>query len=181
MFEDVVGDEGDRQFEQYLRGENLAAEPLLQRRERLDVGKLIVVERWGLRGLRLDHEQFAVEHLAVGNPALQRRHFRKALAHEFLAAGPQPPMTRALDILRADAVELPFHEPVLDRPQQRRHFVERRLERMREKEGIGMAARRPLPRLVVRGDQRGEVLRLERAAGLGIAHHALRHTLGVDA
>jgi hypothetical protein len=85
-----------------------------------------------------------------------------------------------MDVLRADAVEFPFHQPVLDRPQQRRHVRDRRLKRMREKERIGMAAL--AARFVVAGlDEGVEIRGPERAAGLRIAHHPLRHQPGVDA
>ncbi len=52
---------------------------------------------------------------------------------------------------------------------------------MGEEERVGMAAGHAFRRLVSCGDQRGEILCPERAAGLCVAHHALRHALGFDA
>src|SRR3984957_995729 len=92
------------------------------------------------RGARLDDDKLAVKDCAVGNAVLQSGELGKALADQFLAARPRPPLPGAMDVLRTDAVEFPFHQPVLDRPQQRRHVRDRSLKRRREKASIWMGA-----------------------------------------
>ena len=153
-----------------LLGENLAVEPLLQLGERGDALDVAVAAR---------HDDLAVERRAVGQRFGDRAEVGEGFGDQFLAARPQPPAQAPLHQLRADAVELPFGDPALGRPELFRQFLERRVELMGEEERIGPAVvgRRAA---VGRRDQRGEIRGADRAARLGVAHQPLRHRRRVE-
>ena len=123
----VIGDEGHRGVGEHTLVQRLAPDALLQQRERREAR------------VRFPHHQLAVEHRAVGQRLRQRLDLGEAPFHQLLAARPDPHAPRAPDELRADAVVLPFDEPVRGRAEPGLEVVQRQIDRMRQEEGIGLA------------------------------------------
>ena len=119
ILEDVVGHEDDGHRARELRDLLLPADALLQRRERQ-------------RPLVAKGEDLAVEHRAVGQARRRRGDLGKAVRDQLLAARPQVHDAAALDELRADAVPLPFDQPLRGSPRR----LDRILERRREEERV---------------------------------------------
>ena len=124
--EDVVGDEADRRIGQHLLRQRLAADALLQERERRHLAVLP------------DH-RLAVEHGAVGQRRGGGDDLREALGDEFLAARPDPDLRGPLDQLRADAVVLPLDDPVAGRRELRLELLGQQIELVGEEERIRLA------------------------------------------
>ena len=66
----------------------------------------------GCIAARLPRENLAIDHGAVRQRRAERGDFGKALGDQILAARPQPHAAAALDELRANAVPLPFDQPI---------------------------------------------------------------------
>ena len=106
----------------------------------------------------------------------------KALGDQLFAARPDPDLAGALDHLAADAVVLPFHQPV-GRPGRAATRTPRAARPAgapgrRDRAGPGPAAPAPPSCCAIsawKRSARGHDL------AVGVAHHALRHPLGVDA
>ena len=120
--EKVVGDEGDGQFAHRLFAHDLAAKSLLQAREDREAVERIVRE---LACRRDEDHELAVDRRARGQRTRQRLEIGIGVGDELFAARPQAPVLAALQELRADAVELPFDDPVRGRPKRRKHLGER--------------------------------------------------------
>ena len=122
----------------------------------------------------------AVEHACRrAAPARSGDDLREALGDELFAARPDPDLAAALDELRADAVVLPFDQPVAGGPSRART---RRAARRSDARGrTDTAGRRRRRRAGVARDQR-RIARRRRAPtrAVGVAHHALRDELGVE-
>ncbi len=187
-FQQVVGEYGDGRLFQHLGGEVLAADALLQQ------GKGLYAEAFeggrrgidaGQRGGRLlgrmfPDQDFAIDHCAVRQAASQLAQLGKTLADQLLATRPDPDLPVALDQLRADAVPLPFDQPVLRCPEQRVELVHWRLQRVSKKEGIGLTT--ALGMFVFRfvGDQRQIAFGAGPVGEVGVTHQTLRHPFRVE-
>ena len=175
----VVDDEGDGQLPHRLLAHDLAPQPLLETGE----GRKPVERIGGGVAQRRDqHHELAVERDARRQGPRQRLEIRVGLGDQLLAARPQPPGLAAPEELRADAVELPFDDPVRRRPERLLHGLDRPLPGLRQIEGIGPAGveRRGL-RMLDLGDQRAEIVWRGGAPRLRIADHALRHAALLEA
>ncbi len=145
---------------------DLAADPLLQQRERPDPAVL-------------PDDDLAVEHGAVGKRLRERDDLRKALADELLAARPDPHLAHALDQLRADAVVLPLDQPVVRGAEPGGEIALGDVELVRKEERIRLAE---VERAGLGRRRQLEIaLGARRRALVGVAHHALGDELGVDA
>ncbi len=188
-FQQVVGKHRHRRFLQYLGGQVLAADALLQQGEGLHaeaIGAGLAgaggVEQLAGRGLRgmLPDQDLAIDHRAVGQAAGQFAQLGKTLADQLLTARPDPDLPVALDQLGADAIPLPFDEPVVRRAKQRVERVHRGLQRMSEKERVGLATTLGMLMLGFFGDQRAIALGAGPMGQVGVADQALRDALGVE-
>ncbi len=128
----------------------------------------------------LPDQDLAIDHRAVGQAAGQFAQLGKALADQFLAARPDPDLPVALDQLGADAVPLPFDEPIVRRAKQRVELLHRRLQRVREEERVGLTPTLGVLMLGLLGDQRAVALGAGPMGQVGVADQALRDALGVE-
>ena len=177
--EQVIGDEGDRQFAHRLFAHDLAAKPLLQAREDREAIERI---RRELVLWRDEDDQLAVDRRARGQRARQRLEIGIGVGNQLFAARPQAPVLAALQELRADAVVLPFDDPVRGRSQRSEHLVDRAAPRLREIKRIGFARVERLRfRLAHLADQRLEIRSRRDPPRLRIADQPLRHVALVDA
>ena len=163
QLQQVVREEGHGLFGEDLPGHRLAADALLQLGERLHAAVA-------------PDDDLAVQHAGVGQARVHRVELGEAAVEQVLAARPQPGLRAAPDELRADTVPFPLDLPVGARAQR----FDRRLQRVREEERVGLArfggrvhGLRVDEQRVARGVGRVELV--------GVAHHALRQQLGVDA
>ena len=176
----VIGDEGDRQFALRLFAHDLAAEPLLQAREDREalerIGRVFVLGRD-------EHHKLAVDRRAGGQRARQRLEIGIGVGDQLLAARPQAPVVAALQELRADAVVLPFDDPVRGRPRASRAIsASGPAPRLREIERIGLARVERLGfRMLDLADQRLEIRGRRNPPRLRIADQPLGHVALVDA
>ena len=115
-------------------------------------------------------QHFAVHHHAVRQLCAQSLQLRKAVRHQFLAAGPHEGARVTMNQLRADAIPFPFHLPFANAAE----FLDRTLQRVRQEERIRAADVR-----VGRGGR--DQLRPECGGGLPVAHQPVRDNRGVQA
>ena len=172
-FQEIVGDEGDRQFGQRLRADGLAPEPLLQAGERREA-----LERVGARPRLCASARRARRRArrlrAERRPAApdRDRNPRSVPRRATKAARPPPRLT--------SCARMPsnFHSAIQScgGPSVASISSTRPRPGLREIERIGLPGgeRRALAVVDAR-DQRLEILGRGHAAGLRIAHHALRH------
>ena len=154
----VVREHAHRRVGERLRPGLAALDAGLQRGERQ-------------RGIAVaPRQQLAIQHRIAGQRGERGLDLREPAVEAFLAARPQRDVARTADQLQADAVPLPFEQPVPDRAQRIRFAFERR----REEERVG---RRRIARLRL---ARGEPLQECRGRG-PLAEHALRDQRDVDA
>jgi hypothetical protein len=156
QFEQVVAAQHRRQFGQQFGGQGLAADALLQIGERRRHGRI-----------GLPNQHFAIEHHPVWQTRC--RQFREPLGDQVFAARPQETLAIASHELRADAVVLPFHDPVRRLAQARR--FSRQL--MRQEERVRLPASQFVFFGRLLGDQLQEAGCRRFHAPVGPAHQAL--------
>ena len=193
-FQQVVGEQDDRHVFEDLLTQGLAADALLQQGEGLHaegdgrgriaavllLAHLFAAEQGVGRGVFLPDHDLAVDHGAIGQRFREGMQFGKTIGDQVFAPRPDPQPTVALDQLGADAIPLPFHLPVLGRPQLRLELLHRQLQGVGEKEGIGLAAALGVLVRTFRGDQAGIALGGGTVGEIGIAHQALGDALGIQ-
>ncbi len=128
----------------------------------------------------LPDQDLAVDHRAIRQFAGQLAEFREALADQLFATRPDPDLPVALDQLGADAVPLPFDEPVLRRAEQGVELLDRGLQRMGEKEGVGLAAALRMFVFGLVGNQREVAFGAGTVRKVGIANQPLRDPFRIE-
>lgn len=167
-FQQVVGQHPHGGVFQHLAGQALAADALLQQGE-------------GLGAAVLPDQQFAVDHAAVGQLPAEGVQLGEALGDQLFAPGPDPQLAVAAYQLRADAVPLPFRQPVAGRAEAFVEGLGLQLQRVGEEEGVGLAAAFAVFVGAFGGDQPAVAVGAGDTADVGVADHALGDALGVQA
>ena len=167
LLQHVVGHEGHRHLGEDLLRQVLAADPLLQQ-----------VERRGSFAVGQPDQDLTVEHRPI-RPRLRHGHdLRESVGHQLLAARPDPHLPSAAHHLRADAVVLPLNQPVAGRAEHRFEIGQRHIDRVREEERIRLPGIQP--RQTVLRHQPRKTCSIRPGRLVGVAHHALRHRLGIE-
>ena len=124
-FQQVVGDHLRGMFAQRFRARFQPLDARLQRSER---GRRV--------GIGVPNQQLAVEHRIARQSSRSALDFGKTAVEAFFAARPQRQIVIAPDQLQADAVPLPFKQPVVDVAQR----CGLRFQRRRQKKRIRLRA-----------------------------------------